>query len=74
MQNQTFHKKEIYSLLIWVLVGLIGLFIFFRFYNHAFPQAGLKLKVTGVQALNISKNFLKEQGVNLESLGHLFYN
>ncbi|MFH1823692.1 MAG: CPBP family intramembrane glutamic endopeptidase [Candidatus Firestonebacteria bacterium] len=65
MQNQTFHKKETYFLLIWVLVGLMGLFIFSMFYKHAFPQAGLKLKVTAAQALNISKNFLKEQGINL---------
>ncbi len=59
--------------LLWLLGGLIGLFLFIRFYEQAFPVASVNLKLDRDQAAEQAADFLQEQGFSLEGYFRTVY-
>ena len=53
------------SLIVWLALGLIGLATFILYYNQAFPTASLDIRVNKKEAIQISGDFIREQGFDL---------
>ncbi|MFQ5876388.1 MAG: CPBP family intramembrane glutamic endopeptidase [Acidobacteriota bacterium] len=51
--------------LVYVLVGIVFLWIFIAYYPAAFPQASIRLGVTRDEARRIAARFLEERGYDL---------
>ncbi|MCK5288846.1 MAG: hypothetical protein KAJ79_07240, partial [Candidatus Omnitrophica bacterium] len=53
------------NLIIWSILGGVGLLIFVLFYSKAFPSASIKLNVNRKKAVKIAETFIKAQGFDL---------
>ncbi|MFQ5825191.1 MAG: hypothetical protein ACE5JB_14170, partial [bacterium] len=51
--------------IIYLLVGLVFLFIFINYYDSAFPTASIDLKITRDEAKQKAEEFLKTKGYDL---------
>lgn len=54
------------SLVVWLLSGIFGLFIFINFFNSAFPSASIELKLSKAEAFNRAENFILSLGFDLK--------
>jgi hypothetical protein len=54
------------DLLGWILAGAVGLFLAFKFFFVAFPEAALDLRISRDEAMVRAREFLAAQGHSLE--------
>jgi membrane protease YdiL (CAAX protease family) len=52
-------------LLIWILAGVIGAGVAYRYFFRAFPEASVEFKVSRAQALDLAKRFAATEGERL---------
>jgi membrane protease YdiL (CAAX protease family) len=53
------------ALLLWVLAGVIGAFIGYKYYFRAFPEAAVNLQVSREEALQRAQQFVAGMGENV---------
>ncbi len=58
--------KDLRVLVVWILLGALGVFVAHHYYFRAFPEASINFKVSRDEALNRAKDFITQQGVSLE--------
>lgn len=51
--------------ILYLIVGLVFLFIFINYYDSAFPTASIDLKITRDEAKQKAEEFLKAKGYDL---------
>ena len=51
--------------IIYLIVGIISLYIFIKYFDSAFPTASIDLKVTRAEAEKIAGDFLEDRGYDL---------
>ena len=66
MAEDRLESRDWRALLGWILVGILGLIVAFRFFFVAFPEASLDLRISRDEALGRARAFLAEQGYRLE--------
>jgi hypothetical protein len=54
-------------LLLWLVAGLAGAGIAYRYFFNAFPEAAVQFKVTRAQALDEARRWIAGQGVGLDA-------
>jgi len=60
------NARDVRVLLLWLLAGLAGASIAYRYFFYAFPEASVQFKVTRTQALEQARAFATTQGANLD--------
>jgi len=58
--------KDWTTLLLWILVGLLGAGVAFRYFFVAFPEASVHFRVSRPAAVEVARSFLAAQGHKLE--------
>lgn len=58
--------KDLRVLLLWILIGLVGAGVAFKYFFVAFPEASVDFKVSRPAAVEAARNFLAGQGRKLE--------
>ena len=58
--------KDLRVLLLWILAGLAGAGIAYKYFFRAFPEASLDLRVSRTQALEVARNFFSARGQKLD--------
>src|ERR1019366_10087056 len=53
-------------LLIWILAGLLGAGVTYKYFFRAFPEASVEFKVTRAAALEQARQFASAQGAQLD--------
>ena len=53
------------SLVIFLLLGIVGLTLFITYFDQAFPEASLDLQLTRSEARERSRHMLESQGLDL---------
>jgi Type II CAAX prenyl endopeptidase Rce1-like len=54
------------ALLLWLLAALVGMFVAYRYFFRAFPEASVDFKVTRVAAVERARTFVMGQGLSLQ--------
>jgi membrane protease YdiL (CAAX protease family)/flagellar basal body-associated protein FliL len=57
--------KDLRVLIVWILLGALGVFVAWHYYFQAFPEASINFTVSRDEALNRAKRFLTQQGASL---------
>src|SRR3984893_17069754 len=52
-------------LLVWILAGLLGAGVAYKYFFQAFPEASIEFKVPRAAALELAKQFASAQGAQL---------
>ena len=55
--------KDLRTLLLWIVIGIVGAVVAFRYFHAAFPEAALDLKVSKSEALETARKFLASNGM-----------
>jgi membrane protease YdiL (CAAX protease family) len=58
--------KDLRVLMIWILLGALGVFVAWRYFFQAFPEASINFQVSRDEALNRAKSFLTQRGASLD--------
>jgi membrane protease YdiL (CAAX protease family) len=58
--------KDLRVLIVWILLGALGVFVAWRYFFQAFPEASINFQVSRDEALNRAKSFIIQQGASLE--------
>jgi membrane protease YdiL (CAAX protease family) len=58
--------RDTRTLLLWLLVGILGASVAYRYFFLAFPEASVNFQVTRQQALDKARTFVAAQGFSLE--------
>ncbi|HUK30278.1 MAG TPA: CPBP family intramembrane glutamic endopeptidase, partial [Candidatus Acidoferrum sp.] len=58
--------KDMRVLLIWILAGVLGAGVAWRYFFQAFPEASVHFEVTRDQALDVARQFLAQQHATLD--------
>jgi membrane protease YdiL (CAAX protease family) len=58
--------KDLRVLIVWILLGALGVFVAWRYFFQAFPEASINFQVSRDEALNRAKAFLTQHGASLE--------
>jgi hypothetical protein len=58
--------KDARVLVIWILAGLIGAGVAYKYFFQAFPEASVEFKVPRTEALKRAGQFARAQGASLE--------
>ncbi len=58
--------RDLRVLLLWLLVGLLGAGVAWRYFFDAFPEAAVHFKVTRGEALQSAREFAAAQGAGLD--------
>jgi len=58
--------KDLKILLVWILAGLAGIGIGYRYFFRAFPEAAIDFRVSRPAALEVARNFLTAQSHKLD--------
>ncbi len=66
MPEDRLTHKDWTTLLLWILVGVLGAGVAFRYFFVAFPEASVDFRVSRPAALEVARNFLTAQGEKLE--------
>jgi len=59
-------RKDARVLLLWILAGLVGAGVAYRYFFQAFPEASVEFKVPRAESLERAKQFASAQGARLE--------
>ena len=62
MAEDRFESKDVRVLLLWILVGLVGAGVAFKYFFRAFPEASVDFRVSRAAALEVARSFLTAQG------------
>ena len=60
------NARDMKVLLLWLLAGLVGAGVAYRYFFQAFPEASVNFKVTRGAALDQARTFATSQGASLE--------
>lgn len=60
------NAKDFRVLTIWLLLGVLGVFVAWRYFFQAFPEASINFQVSRDEALNRAKAFLTQHGASLD--------
>ena len=60
-------------LLIWILAGLLGAGVAYKYFFQAFPEASIQFKVPRAAALDEARKFAISQGAQLATVPMLGY-
>ncbi len=66
MAEERLKASDARVLLLWVLLGLVGAGVAFKYFFEAFPEASVDFRVSRTAALEAARNFLTAQGYRLE--------
>ncbi len=55
--------KDLRTLLLWIVIGVVGAVVAVRYFHAAFPEAALDLKVSKAEALETARRFLDTNGM-----------
>ena len=58
--------KDLRVLIIWILLGAVGVFVAWRYFFQAFPEASINFQVSRDEALNRAKTFLTQHSASLD--------
>jgi hypothetical protein len=58
--------RDVRVLLLWLLAGLLGAGVAYRYFFQAFPEAAVNFQVTREAALNQARAFVTAQGFSLD--------
>src|SRR5580658_9824879 len=58
--------KDLRVLVSWILLGALGVFVAWRYFFQAFPEASIHFQVSRDEALNRAKTFLIQHGAALD--------
>jgi len=58
--------KDLRVLIVWILLGALGVFVAWRYFFQAFPEASINFQVSRDEALNRAKSFLTQHGASLD--------
>lgn len=58
--------KDLRTLLLWIVIGIVGALVAFRYFHAAFPEAALNLKVSKAEALDTARKFLATNGMPVQ--------
>ena len=58
--------KDFRVLIIWILLGALGVFVAWRYFFQAFPEASINFQVSRDEALSRAKTFLTQRGASLD--------
>jgi membrane protease YdiL (CAAX protease family) len=58
--------KDLRVLIVWILLGALGVFVAWRYFFQAFPEASINFQVSRNEALNRAKTFLTQHGASLD--------
>jgi membrane protease YdiL (CAAX protease family) len=58
--------KDIRVLLLWILAGLVGVGVAYKYFFQAFPEASVEFKVSRAEALEQARQFAGGQGAKLD--------
>ena len=64
--DERLNRSDLRTLLIWIAVGLLGVFISFKYFFVAFPEASVDFRVSRTAAVEEARNFLAVQGFQIE--------
>ena len=53
------------TLLLWILLGIVGVFFAHKYFFRAFPEASVDFKVSRAESQKRAKNFVESLGANL---------
>jgi hypothetical protein len=59
--------SDVRVLALWVLAGVLGLFVAHHYYFQAFPEASVNFQVSREEALTRAKSFVNSLGQNVDS-------
>ena len=65
MSLERLDSKDARVLLIWILAGLLGAGVAYRYFFQAFPEASVEFKVPRADALDQARQFASAQGAQL---------
>src|SRR5450759_5635924 len=63
---ERFDRNDKKVLLIWILAGLLGAGVAYKYFFQAFPEASVEFKVPRAAALEQAKQFAAAQGAQLD--------
>ncbi len=66
MAEERLDARDWRVLLAWILAGILGVTVAYRYFFQAFPEAALNLKVSRPQATELARGFLAAQGQKLD--------
>lgn len=66
MPLERLDRKDAKVLLLWILAGLIGAGVAYKYFFQAFPEASVEFKVPRADALAAAKEFATAQGAKLD--------
>ena len=66
MSLERLNGKDARILLIWILAGLIGAGVAYKYFFQAFPEAAVEFKVPRAEALDEARQFAAAQGARLD--------
>ena len=66
MRLERLDGKDVRVLLIWILAGLIGAGVAYKYFYRAFPEASVDFKVPRADALEQARQFAGAQGARLD--------
>jgi membrane protease YdiL (CAAX protease family) len=58
--------KDLRVLIVWILLGALGVFVAWGYFFQAFPEASINFQVSRDEALNRAKSFLTQHGASLD--------
>lgn len=67
MSLERLNGKDARILLIWILAGLIGAGVAYKYFFKAFPEAAVEFKVPRAEALEQARQFASAQGARLDA-------
>jgi hypothetical protein len=50
--------KDLRVLIVWILLGALGVFVAWRYFFQAFPEASINFQVSRDESLNRAKSFI----------------
>ena len=65
MAEDRLTAKDRTTLLLWILVGVLGGVVAFKYFFVAFPEASVDFRVSRPAALEVARNFVTAQGEKL---------
>ncbi len=65
MAEDRLESKDLRVLLLWIVIGLAGAGVAFKYFFRAFPEAAVDFRVSRPAALEVARNFLTAQGEKL---------
>ena len=63
---ERFNAKDLRVLIVWILLGTLGVYVAWRYFFQAFPEASINFQISRDEALSRAKGFLTQHGASLD--------